>query len=379
MKQTLAFLLLLCFLQLSLSVTIDRKNPLQDLTNTNCDTKSYSACAVRNVQLLVTQVIQDLNETRFDGFRFQKIFLDLNAGGLEYRLGNGFTVAVYDANVTKLADSADNTTNGLDLEAINDRRGILTSATLKQQYQGAALAGAGLAGGSWVDDVYYMYNAANAVPTLRKTWVNGIVINNTRYIVASSFDNTDPQLIGRPCDATKFADCSLDVALNLVGLVSKELTFVLPSQLPSYWTNIATANKYKANVSFAVTVASSNDGTILAHSGRAQIVGRKLNDISAGALAAFNDAAAAGGLWVVHSWAEGGATFSRQSFVVPVKPTDGNTYLVFSGHGTVSESKCPPCVCPTCPPVKECPICFEITPCDGTEVTKLQLDFKNMI
>eukprot|EP01098_Paradermamoeba_levis_P003412 TRINITY_DN1559_c0_g1_i1.p1 TRINITY_DN1559_c0_g1~~TRINITY_DN1559_c0_g1_i1.p1 ORF type:complete len:375 (-),score=146.35 TRINITY_DN1559_c0_g1_i1:793-1917(-) len=374
MKQILSFLLLLCFLQLSLSVTIDRKNPLQDLKNTNCDTRSFSACAVRNVQLLVTQVIQDLNETRFDGDRFQRVFMDLNAGGPEYRLGTGFTVAVYNENVTKIADSADNSTNGFDLDTVNDKRGILTSATIRQQYQGA-----GLAGGSWVDDVYYMYNDAKAVPTLRKTWVDGIVINKTRYIIASSFDNTDPQLIGRACDATKFADCALDLALNLVGLVSKELTYVLPSQLPSYWTNIATANKYKANVGFAVTVASAADGSILAHSGKGQVVGKKLNDISAGSLAAFNDAATAGGLWVVHSWSEGGATYSRQSYVVPVKPTDGNTYLVFSGYGTTSESKCPACVCPTCPAVKECPLCPEITPCDGTEVTKLQLDFKNMI
>jgi len=374
MKQILSFLLVLCFLQLSLSVTIDKQNPLQDLKNSNCDTRSYSACAVRNVQLLVTQVIQDLNETRFNGDKYNRIFIDLNGGGSEYRLGNGFTVALYNENVTKIADSADNSTNGLDLDAINDKRGILTSATLKQQYQGAALAG-----GSWVDDVYYMYNDANAVPTLRKTWVSGIVINNTRYIVASGFDNTDPQLIGRACDATKFADCALDVSLNLVGLVAKELTYALPSQLPSYWTNLASANKYKANVGFSVTVASAADGTIKAHSGKAQIVGKKLDDISAGSFASFNAAAAAGGLWVVHSWAEGGATFSRQSFVVQVKPTDGNTYLVFSGHGTTSESKCPACVCPTCPQVKECPICPEITECDGTEVTKLQLDFKNMI
>lgn len=374
MKLLLITLVTILFAQ-TFCLPLDRNHPFQDLSKTNCPTTYYSACAVRNVHLLVTQVLQDINSTRFNADQFKSVFAMLNSMDRSYTLGD-FTVAVFDGNMRKLADSGDNTTVGLSLTEANAKREIFTNPNLQQQYLEAAIAG-----GAWIDDTYFYYTKSGAVPTLRKAWVKGIMVNDSLYVAVSAFDNVDQQLVGRPCNSSRFADCALDVVIALVKTVTNELTYVIPSQLSTYLNLVSTGAKYKVSQGFAVTILNAADGTVLVHNGAGVHVGKKFGAIvgDQSKFQAILDAAAAGGCWVVHNWNEGGATFERQSFVQSTQPIDGVTYLILSGHGTETEAKCPPCVCPSCPEVPSCPLCPAITECDGVETTNLKLDFRGLI
>jgi hypothetical protein len=207
-------------------------------------------------------------------------------------------------------------------------------------------------------------------PTPQRTWTSSVVVNGTRYSIASSLDNIELGAMKETCTADFFTDCSAAVAYYLAEHTADEFE---SSGMNSSQSANFTSNFFSSLSSPEFHVTGGFDVSVFSASGELLVEGKTGKGVPSSAFADFVAAAAAGGSWVVYNTT---TQEERQAWVTSTS-VGGATYYFFSSIATAETSPCPSCNCPVCAQ-QDCPVCYPVSDCDTTEVTKVKFDFEGI-